>query len=263
MRPGSRQWMALGALGVLVLAGCNGPLSPEAKQLLTQARTAYDRNDNGAVVSLTGRFFQEHPDSIALDEAHYLRGMARFRLAEYPAAVADFKRALDVTDRDSIRALAYTQLGEIAFMRNELDRAEQFTRAALEHTDPAKPPADKALYRLGCTLQRQGKWVQADERLGKVTFWFRGSELARRAKRRISARAWTVRAGTFTQRRFAEAAVRELRKAKLSPQLQVEVREGKLVYLVEIGRFQEYALAMAQLAAVRPHQGDAFISVTR
>jgi TolA-binding protein len=255
--------MAIGALAVLALAGCNGQLSPEAKQLLTQARTAYQRNDNGTVVSLTSRFFQEHPDSVALDEAHYLRGMARFRLGKYPAAVTDFKRALDETRSDSIRALAYTQLGEIAFMRNELDRAEEFTREALQYTDPGEPPADKALYRLGCTLQRQGQWVEADERLGKVTFWFRDTELAKRARRRISARAWTVRAGTFTQRRFAEAAVRELRKADLPVKLQVEVRGGELVYLVEVGRFEDYSRAAAQLTAVRPHQSDAFVTVTR
>lgn len=258
-----RQWMALGLVAACFVAGCNGQLSPEAKQLLLDARTAYERNNNPAVVSITDRFVREHPGSIALDEAYYLRGMARFRLGKFPAAVADFKRALDVTERDAIRALAYTQLGEIAFMRNDLDRAEEFTRNALEHTDPAKPPADKALYRLGCTLQRKGQWVEADERLGKVTFWFDETELAGRARRRISARGWTVRAGTFTRRRYAEAAADELQKVGLPAKLQVEVRGGKLVYLVEVGRFADYAPAVAQLPAVRRHRSDAFITVTR
>ena len=249
-------------LGVL-LAGCGGQLDPEAKKLLSDARDAYRQDDPGRTVTLADQFLQRHPGSVAADEALYLRGMANYRLRDLDAAVADFKEAIEETKKDSVRRVAMTQLAEIAFLRGNLDQAEAYATDALIYTRPSESPADKAFYRLGCVLQRQGRWLEADEKFGKVTFWFADSELAKLAGRRISARGWTVRAGTYQTRRYAQAAIRELRDKGLSPVVRAEVRNHQLVYLVEVGRFGTWEQAMRQLAAVRTHQDDAYVTVTR
>ncbi|MFP4052586.1 MAG: SPOR domain-containing protein [Phycisphaerae bacterium] len=249
-------------LGVL-LAGCGGQLTPEARQLLSEARDAYRRDENSRTVTLADQFLQQHPGSVAADEALYLRGMAKYRLRDLDAATADFKEAAEESKKDSVRAVALTQLAEIAFVRGNMDQAEDYATDALIYTRPSESPADKAFYRLGCVLQRQGRWLEADEKFGKVTFWFADTELARLAARRLSARGWTVRAGTYQTRRYAEAAARKLHDHGLSVAVRAEVRDHQLVYLVEVGRFGNYAQAMRQLAAVKAHQDDAYLTVTR
>ena len=80
---------------------------------------------------------------------------------------------------------------------------------------------------------------------------------------RIGGRAWTVQAGVYEDRRLAHAAVTRLRAVGLPAETSMSLREQELAYTVQVGRYDRYEQALAQLPRVLAAQADAFVAVTR
>ncbi len=254
----------LAVLAALVLiAGCEAGMTPQARELLNEANSALSRNDRHRTISLTTRFLAENPKSLGRDQAFYLRGMAKYRLRNYDAAAVDFQQAVAEANTDRVKAYAQTQLAEIAYREGSLQASGRYARQALELVDPNSPPADQLYYRLGCVLQRQGRWRDADAQFGHVNFYFKGSELAKRSLDRMSAEAWTIRAGLYQNRRYALSAAGELKDKGFAAEVLVEVRQSRLWYLVQVGRYETMEAAMARLDDVKAIRSDAYVDVTR
>jgi tetratricopeptide (TPR) repeat protein len=259
-------WIAALAGACVVLCGSTGcvePVSPEARQLLLDGRAAYDRGEDATVLRQTNAFLAQHARSSLSDVAHYLRGLADYRQQNLPAARADLQAALAETKRRDIRLGSLKALGDLAYEDGDLAGADSFFRQALAECEPSVRPADEIGYRLGCALQAQGRWSEADEQLDRVAHVFAGSEIARRAERRLRCVAWTVQAGAYEKKAAADTEAVRLRAARLPASTRPVLVDGKLRFFVQAGWFDTRDKAAALLPAVRKVRPDAFIIPSR
>jgi tetratricopeptide (TPR) repeat protein len=257
---------ALGPLLWALLAACVGcveQVDPEAKKLLTASKAAYDCGDDEAVIRDTTAFLKDHAKSQPAEVAYYLRGLALYRRGNLPAARADLKLAASHAQRKDVRTGALKALGDLAFDSGDADWAEGLYREALAEMEPKAAPADEVRYRLGCALQRKGRWGEADEQFDRVVHVFAGTQAARRAERRLRCVAWTVQAGAFARRDAARAEAARLRARGLTVVTRPETVDAKLCFLVQVGLYDTYEQAAAALPAVRALRSDAFVTPTR
>lgn len=259
-------WIAALAAACAVLCGSTGcvePVSPEAKQLLLDGRAAYDRGEDPTVVRQTTAFLAQHGRSSLSDVAHYLRGLADYRQQDLPAARTDLHAALAETKRRDIRLGSLKALGDMAYEDGDMAGADGFYRQALAECQPSARPADEIGYRLGCALQAQGRWSEADEQLDRVAHVFAGSEIARRAERRLRCVAWTIQAGAYEKKAAADTEAARLRAAHLPANTRPVVVGDKLRFFVQAGWFDTRDKAATLLPAVRNARPDAFIIPSR
>ncbi|MBL7133392.1 MAG: SPOR domain-containing protein [Phycisphaerae bacterium] len=243
--------------------GCNAHLSLRAKGLLHSGNEAYKQGDYQTTVAEMDAFVKEVGRSRRAGEGYYLRALAKLKLNDTKGAKVDFDQAADRTADTQIRSRCLNALGDIAWDEDDMDQAARCYAEALESTDRGKKPADHSQYRLGCVLQRQGKWHGADLQFSRLDYFFRGSELAMRAARRINCRAWTVQAGAFDEKGKANSAAAKLQRANLSATVEPILSREKLVFVVQVGRYAAYEQAVATLEGVRQHVDDAFVITTR
>jgi len=244
------------------LWGCDRQLSPQATEQLQSGKAAYAAGNNEEAIVRMDAFLQQNAKSSRADEAFYIRGLARYSLKQYPPAKSDLQAALDSADSRELRAKAALALGDLGYDTNDMPSAEAMYASALNNLDRGVPPADHACYRLGQSLQRQGKWEQADLQFSRVLHFAPGSELAKRAAKLIHCRAWTVRAGSFAGRGNAESSAAELRKEKLPVEIKVDMSNGAAQYLLNVGRYSSCEQALAALAGVKRIQSDAYVTAT-
>jgi len=245
------------------LAGCDGQLTPQAVELLEAGKEDYRGGQHRSAVEKLDAFLEEHSRSDRADEACYYRGLARYGLGDLSGAAADFEAAIDRADNPEVAIGARVARGDVAYERSNLDLAAEMYRAALEDIERGQKPEDHARYRLGCVLQRQGKWLEADVEFDRVIYLFPDTDLAERAADRVRGRAWTVQAGAYTDRKLADRAARELRSAGLPAQTRSELKAGRPLFVVSVGRFPTYEEAATSLEGVRSRRADAFVTTTR
>ena len=252
-----------------LLSGCQGAISPEGRRLLATADAAYRRGDDAAAIQASSRFLQVHPRLEEAGEAHYLRGVSRLRSKDAVGGKADLLAAVKLAKRQDLLALAHVKLGELAYGADDMPQAESHYRSALEQARPGAPPADEAMYRLGCVLQRLGRWGEADQHFDRLIYLFEGTEAAKRAQGRVRAVRWSVQAGAFEKgsTAAAERLSADLNRTGLfgKTRVDVELRQGRLMRLVRVGSYQTYDAARAdplfeKVRAIRP---DAFITAAR
>jgi len=261
-----------------LLGGCG--LSEQALQQLAAAHAAHLAGDMEGVIRETDAFLADNGRSGRAGEAFYFRGSARFSQAIAnsggdaerldPALIvlarADLEQAVKSNTPD-LRGRSALTLGQLAFDTNDIATADRMFRLAIEHVgqDPVMGPL--ALYRLGCALQRQGQWVDADLQFQKVMHQFPASGPSREAARRVNATAWTVQAGSFDSRDDAERAVATLKDEDDSlPVRWVAILEdgaSRPRYVVQVGFFASHAEAAALRDRVQEYQGDVFVTVTK
>ena len=131
------------------LAGCTVSLSPENQQRLASAESAYAEKDNPAVVSLTDRILAEQSRGEGALRALYLRGMARYRMDDWPRARQDLEAVYRRTDDAQLHLDAQNTLAEMAYREGKLDEARERFEDVVTDAEPGKTPADHAHYRLG------------------------------------------------------------------------------------------------------------------
>ncbi len=255
--------LILGPLCAAVFAGCDAPMSPEGEKWLRAADAAYRAGDDAKAIDSASRFLQLHPGIQEAGEAYYFRGLARCRSGQTEAGRQDLAAAVAATRRKDLAALAHTKLGELAYAGGDLDEAASRYEAALAQTPPDAPPADQAMYRLGCIRQRQGRWREADSHFDQLMHFFEGTALQERAKQRVRSQRWSVQAAAAATSVAAETAQAKLREAGLSPRVDLELRGGRLLRLVRVGSYRLYEDGAADLAKVRRAFPDAYLTPAR
>lgn len=262
-----REQYRIFAAAILCVAGtglgCNAHLSLNAKALLYSGNEAYRRGDYQATVTNMDAFVKEAGRSRRVAEGFYLRGLANLKLKNREGAKVDFGHAVSRTRDKEIRSHSLNALGDIAWDEDDMEQAASCYAKSLESTNRGKKPADHSHYRLGCVLQRQAKWRDADVQFSQLDYFFHGSDLAMRAARRINCRAWTVQAGVFSQKAGANTVVEELRGKNLAARVEPLLGREKLVFIVQVGRHAAYEQAVEALKTVRQHVDDAFVVTTR
>jgi hypothetical protein len=140
--------------------------------------------------------------------------------------------------------------------------AAEALRQALAHADTDKSMTAISAgghYRLGMTLQRMGRWSQADPHFQRVGFVSPGSDVAKQAARHANCRAWTVQAGSLANRASADAMAAAIKALGLPASVQPD-RSPQPRFAVYVGRFDQYSAAADMLRTVKPHQSDAFLT---
>lgn len=243
--------------------GCNGQASPQALRLLAEGKQALLKGELQVAVSKMNVLLAEHARSRLAAEAYLVRGRARHRLADLDGAKADFGHAVALAADDAVRTQSLIALGDAAMQTADLPTAESAYRRAMEKIETGQKPADHVLLQLGCVLQRQGRWAEADLKFDRLIYLFDGSPQAKLAGRKIRSRAWTIFAGQFDDRRAAEKAAERLRDRKLDVSTREIHRQGRLAFVVEVGSFATYRQAAVAMGNVQPPLEQASIVETR
>jgi len=196
-------------------------------------------------------------------EGYYLRGEAYCRQKDYDRARADFLQALNRTGDRLVRGNANAALGDLAQRRGETPAAESYYSEALTLLSASEPPADSVGVRLGQVLQQAGKWEQADIPFHRVIHAFPGSDAARLAGRLVNARAWTVRAGGFSDPQAASAQARQLQQSRHDARVEVVFGDRGPLHAVCVGRFNTAQEGQAKLAEIQRLLARAELAVTK
>ncbi len=251
-------------VGLAILhVGCNGKISPEAEKELLAGQADFDRRSDRAVIRRMDAFLAVRASSRGAARAYLLRGLSKKRIGNIADAKLDFQSAVNSATAGDVRANALVQLADLAYTDGEMALAENLYKQAMMDLDEKTQPADYVGYMLGCVLQRQGRWSDADRRFNKVIHLFRGTAKAKAASGRVHASAWTIQAGAFRDRLRAKALVKRLSATSLSARGEPAHRDGVLWHVVYVGRYPTHEQAMTDLPNVRSRQKDAFVKVTR
>ncbi|MBN1555196.1 MAG: SPOR domain-containing protein [Phycisphaerae bacterium] len=259
IKRGRSFWLIL-----LMSAGCvQERIAPETRRKIDLAQNAYQAREYQKTIRDTGEILRETPRGEGAMQAQYLRGMARYRLKEYPAAREDLLQVYNHTKNWDLRIKATDTLGELAYLRGNLDQAERYFSEVIAQTRPADRPADHARFRRGCLYQRQGKWAQADVEFEKVTYHFPKTAVAGKAAQRVRGRSWTIQVGSYKSKQNAADAAKRYQQDGLRTFIEPVMRDDALVFLLQIGRWGQYETAESNLPAVRRITSDAFLHVAR
>jgi len=248
---------------VLCATGCQGDLSPQGRQLL---RAGYDTSRNAdypTVISKTDQFLRQFGKSDQAGEAYYLRGLAHYRLGDRQGAKADLAEAISQNNLPELKARSAVVLGDIAREEQDLQLAEKHYRQALGFCEKDKSPADHAYYWLGCVLQRQGRWQEADIQFSRVVYLFGDSPLVQSASRRINCRVWTVQVGVFDTKQAAELSAERLVKLGQPVSEQAVLVGGRVKHAIHAGRYSTYEQALSAKADLAGLSADSIIVATR
>jgi len=246
-----------------MVVGCNPKISAEGRRYLQAADKAFRQHDDPSAIEACTRFIRMYPHAEQTGEAYYIRGLARIRLGETLQGKADFIKALELTKRKDLIALAHCRLGELAYRAGQMDEAKIHYKSALKAVPQGASPADEAMYVLGCILQREGKWIEADVYFDRVIYLFRDSPFSKRASQRVHARGWTVQAGALSRVEMAKVLEKKLQRKGLPARMDADLKEGKLLYVVYIGSYKTHNEAQRELVRVRKIASDAFITPVR
>ena len=250
------------AMGVLVSVGCDLPLSPEAQSHLDASVAAYDSGDAQGTVRNADAVLAETKTGLGASKARYMRALGLVAMRDYNRAGPELEK-VRASGYEELRIKANDTLGEIAYLQGRDDQARAYFKEALRGCAADVAPAGHANYRLGCLLQRVGDWTNADLHFQRVTYYFPKTKMAARAKQRVRARAWTVQVGAYHDSVQARTDAKKFARLNIPVRVEPVLRDGKLVYLLQTGRWPTFAPAVAKLPAVRNITSDAFLAVTR
>lgn len=267
MRNGKLNWrvwaMVAGGVagGLIGTAGCQQTQDASLRQgFVHLANSQYKE-----ALFLADQQLRITPTGSDAAEAWYLRGRAleqwrshseseqRANLANARAA---YERCLGMDPEKQLRAYARASLGNVAFFQEDFSKAaEMFTLAAGELDTPdARAWAE---YRAGLSLQRLGRFEQADAWFDGVAKRYPGTLQARRALENRGARAFHLRIGSYTSEAAADRAADTLRREGFRG-LGV-TRDLRGVYILRIGPYATYSAARQAERQVAARFPDALV----
>lgn len=247
---------------VVCAAGC---MSRAARQELASAQTALEQKRYDEAMAAADRYLKEDPEGIGAAEALYFKGRAleqRVKRDEAQfsrdlnAAKASYVEALQRNPSRDLKAYIHTSLGNVNYWLNDYAAAE----AAFKEGHEALPEGDLkglALYRLGLSQQRQGKWADADRTFAAVQSQFPGTEISKRSREHQGARAFHVQVAAFQKPGNADQLIVDLRRQGVGAQ-RVHKPDRNL-YLVMAGPARTYAEAMSIRSRLAGQFKDALI----
>jgi len=256
---------SLAVIGLLLATcvGCVDHASPDAMELLAKGRNAFEQSDDQATIARTSDFLAQNAKTAEADVAYYLRGLAYYRMGNLPAAREDLKRSAARARQKDLHLKVLKALGDLAFDTGDMDWAETLYSEALDEMDLQATPTEDVRYRLGCVLQRKGKWWDADSQFQRLQHDFPDSRAARLAGQRIRCRAWAFQFAAFDRKDLAESAAARLAKVSLTTTIRPTVIEGTLTFLVQAGWYETYAAATADASQIRNTDPNAPLVPTR
>ncbi len=242
---------------LIFLAGCNQPDKKLVAGIKDGQRLYSQGNYIGAERKL-GAVISDYPSSPASAEAYYIRGLVRVRQGRTILAEQDFKRAIELANRDDLKTNAHICLGSIYFKRKLWDNAYHHYLKASDNL-PRLSPNEWVLYRLGLAAQRTGRWKQARKYFARLMREFPDTQAARLARSKIEYEFFTIQAGAFSNRSGAMRRYKRLRSKGLSVRIENQGTDGKTLNVVFVGKYKDLYDAERYLKKVKRIVPDARI----
>jgi len=241
------------------LGGCTA-LPPGAVRQIENANLAYRARDYDRAEGMLTPVIRSHPESPDTAEAFYVRALCQIHRQQRDTARADLKRVIPLSQRPDLTALAYAQLGNLAFDEEDYPQAAGCYRHAARGL-PRQRPTDQILYQYGLSLQRSGRFADARFAFGDVIMDYSGSPYAASAQRKL---AWpyehfSIQCGAFSKLESAREWAGELKARGFSPRVLRDPRAESALYMVYAGEYSEYSAAVADREAIRNVVHDVFI----
>lgn len=236
-----RKILLVGVLG-LMISGCAA--SDADKKALQQGFADYNaRHFDLAETAATG-FIQKNANVPNVDEAYYLRGLARLGRGDKAGAIADLQVALQKTQRNDLKAKSLRTLGDIAYDEQTWTEARDDYQKALTFSPDAKEESYLE-YRMGATLQSLGQWDAARPYFQRVIVLNADSSLNERALARMNARSFSIQFGAFADVRKAGELKARLIATGLSATVATESHAGQIQFFVRYGNYLTQDIADA------------------
>lgn len=255
-------WMWIVLLcAVATAAGCSkGPLNKEGRRLFW---VAHKNLEQGRYQEANRDFTQviaRNPNSWALSEVFYFRGLTRLRMGHRSEAKADFRQGASRYGRQLTQVYSAVALANLEYEEGNDPLAVHLYKQMLKG-DLGQTPVDAVLFRLGVSLQRLGLWREADDTFAHLIDKYGDSDLRPAARRRFQASFFTVQVGAFVDRRNARSLAAKLRARKWPVTVGVaagrtaRMGKDKTYHTVSVGRYRTYldARAVARKLKAKGH----------
>ena len=223
---------------VALLLGACGP-TPEDRKNLSDAYANYASRDFVGAETHAGAYIEKQPTADNVDEAFYLRGLARYGRGDRVGAAPDLQKAIEHSKRADLKYKAYMTLGDIAYDQNHWEAAAGDYQNAI--TSAVGMTVEPRLeFRLGVALQSLGQWDNARTHL-VIVVASSDAALAQRARERMAAKAFSLQFGAFKEGARAGELVRQLRAAGINASPASEMHGAQLVFVARAGAYTTLA----------------------
>jgi tetratricopeptide (TPR) repeat protein len=240
------------AAAVFLVPGCSsGPDKPEAGDW-QQGDEAFLAGRWDAAIAAYRRFVQSNPRDSQVPLAHLRIGRAYLAQGQPGSALPEFDLALEGDGSDAVEAEAHAARGIAYHGLGSPAKAELEFTAALR-TGGKRVRRDEALFYLGVSKIRQGRWDEGLADLHTVTREHADSEFAARARAVRSApeRSFAIQVGAFSDPAGARRRCDELKAKGYEP---VIVPQEDL-QCVRVGRYTSWREAQAAADGVKDKTG--------
>lgn len=243
----------------LFLSGCAG-LTEKQKAWIVDGERAFQRDQYDQSIRSLTDFLNEAKDQPEIDRALYVRGMAFARTGRRSQAYSDLRRCVETGKDPQVKWRAALVLGALYFEDSDWRGAATSYGNAVNNM-PGAPPKDLALYRLGQSNQRMGRWSAALDQFQQVISAFPRGEFGESARRVVDVKpsAFYIQSGVFGQQRNAENQAVTLQQAGFTTNIRSESRDARPIYVVLVGPFTSYAQARSEWGKVRGYAPDSII----
>lgn len=227
---------------IAALAACGAPGQKE-REGLVRGFQQYSGRQFDASEAAANAYIQKFPQDPHVDEAYYLRGLARYGMGNKNGALSDMNTAIQRTQRNDLKSKAYRVLGDLAYEAHRWDEAINHYKASIM---TAEGPLDTYAHeRLAASLQALGRWDESRPYLQKVIAARPEPVQLQRAIQRLNARYFELQFGAYQEVANARTMVGKLKAEGLAATPMSELREGKLWWLVRSGQCRTHLEADA------------------
>jgi tetratricopeptide (TPR) repeat protein len=190
------------------------------------------------------RYLRSNPDATTRGEVYYYRGQALVHLRRRSEAMNDFQQALAAKPGQPILDFIRVAIGNFYYEEgNDAKALEWYNQALREPV--SQLPMDQLSLRAGVSLQRVGRWQDADKYFKHLIDNYPATMQAQEARRRISATSFAVQTGAFTTPAAAQQELSQLRQKGFDARIVPASRPGQTLQGVQVGRARTYAEAQA------------------
>jgi tetratricopeptide (TPR) repeat protein len=176
--------------------------------------------------------------------------------ANLQAARVAYVQALQLDPRQPLDAYIRTSLANVAYFQDDYQTAMQQWTAAYERLENKDLKA-WVLYKIGRSLQRLGRFDQADRTFATVQQQYPGSSPAQLSREVQGQRQFFVQLATFNSASSAERAAGTLRRQGVTPILNANASSQHVLRIGPYATFEQARSMRGRFAAEYP---DALIS---
>jgi tetratricopeptide (TPR) repeat protein len=249
---------------LLTACSSDGVRDRGAGSSLASGYAALEQSQHDQAITMANRQLQQSPRGHAAAEAHYLKGRAyeqrtagstQEAASNLQAARTAYIQALQQQPTPRLEGLIRAGVANVAYWQDDYATAVQQWQVAYPLLEQ---PAAKSftLYRIGLSMQRLGRFDEADRHFTQVQQLYPGTDAALRARAHQGHRSFSVQVATFASPQNAQTAVTSLRSMGMTP---AQTTNGNGHHVVSIGPIASYAQAKGLQARVVPHFPDALI----